>query len=327
MVPERPERPVRHRAVLHAGLILSILLGACGQTPSPTVSAQPQPTTQPTSSPTGQATATPLPTPTANQFDAEMLASRYTVLVIGEDSDLRRESRGQVSRTDTIMVVSLSPRQKRVDMISVPRDTVDIPMANGLLYTGKVNGIAHAYGYDALKGAVETMLAIDIDAYVKVDMDNFAQLVDAVGGVKVVNASWLYDAHLHFSLAPGPVVLGGEAALDYTRTRVDSDYGRAARQQQVLLAMVRKYVNRQADWTIDQLLLMLDSLQTDVDLGNLPTLLEMGRRLRRAEVVSAVLQPPRFSLFAGVEPGTARGWVMIPNLAEMRAYAQDVMGD
>jgi LCP family protein required for cell wall assembly len=322
-----PERPVRHRAVLLAGLITAILLGACGQTPSPSASALPQLTAQPTASPTGEPTATPQPTPTPNPFDAEMLANRYTVLVIGEDSDAKRESRGQVSRTDTIMVVSISPRQKRVDMISVPRDTVDVPMASGLLYTGKVNGIAHAYGYEVLKGAVETMLAIDIDAYVKVDMDNFAQLVDSVGGVKVVNAYWLYDAHLSFSLAPGPALLSGEAALDYTRTRVDSDYGRAARQQQVLLALVRKYVNRKADWSLDQLLLMLDSLDTDIDLGDLPTLLEIGRRLRRAEVVNVVLQPPRFSLFAGIEPGTARGWVMIPNLGEMRAYAQAVMGD
>jgi LCP family protein required for cell wall assembly len=335
--PERPEFPASRRTILLislAGFFLlavaaSVLMGVWAAPPSASaiasMTAVPSPSATP--SPTPEPTATPQPTPTPNPFDRGMLASRYTVLVIGEDSNSVRRARGHASRTDTLMVVSLSPRQKRVTMLSVPRDTVDVPMANGLLYAGKVNGIAHAFGYESLTDAIATLLAIEIDAYVKVDMDNFKQLVDEVKGVKVTNAYWLSDAHLHFSLPPGTVRLDGEAALDYTRTRVDSDYGRAARQQQVLLALVRKYVNPDTDWELDRLLPLLGSLETNIDLADLPTLMEMGRRSREANVTSMVLQPPRFSLFAGIEPGTARGWVMIPNLAEMRAYARSVMGD
>lgn len=334
--PEQPspEQPSRRRAILlslglGAALLVaagaSVLLGAWAGTP--VAAASPRASATPTAlpSPTPQPTATPAPTP--KPFDQEMLRSRYTVLVIGDDANDKRDLRGHASRTDTIMVVSLSPRQKRVTMLSVPRDTVDVPMANGLTYTGKVNGLAYALGYDALVGAVETLLQIDIHGYVKVDMDNFVELVDAVGGVKVNNQYGLADAHLHFALGPGIQRLDGEAALDYTRTRVDSDYARAARQQQVLLALVRKYVNPSVRWNLDNLLLTLDSLRTDIDLADLPTLLEMARRARKAEVVGTVLQPPRFSVYAGIEPNSARGWVMIPNVAEMRAYAQSVMGD
>jgi hypothetical protein len=39
-----------------------------------------------------------------------------------------------------------------------------------------------------------------------------------------------------------------------------------------------------------------------------------------------VLGPTRFAYFEGFEPGTARGWVMIPNVAEMRAYARALIG-
>jgi LCP family protein required for cell wall assembly len=327
----RPELSSRRRTYLLAGLagvvllaaVASVLLGAWAGTPAPS----PTPSASPSPSATPEPTATLQPTPTPNPYNQAMLNHRFTVLVIGEDSDLRRESRNKTTRTDTMMVVSVSPRQRHISMISVPRDTVDIPLANGLTYTGKVNGIAWQYGYDGLLGAMEKMLAVDIDAYIKVDMDNFVQLVDAVGGVKVNNTEWLYDQHLDLSLGPGIHRLDGATALKYVRSRyTTSDYARAARQQQVLLALVRKYLNPKVDWDLDQVLLMLDSLKTDIDLADMPTLLEMGRRSREADVVTMVLTPPRFSLGYG-DQGDGRGWIIIPNLAEVRAYANAVMGD
>jgi polyisoprenyl-teichoic acid--peptidoglycan teichoic acid transferase len=318
-----PERLPRRRVPAFLVILAALSLAACGQTPRPTpqalASAIPSPT------PTVEPTATPQPTPTPNPYDQKMINRRYTVLVIGEDSDVNREARGHASRTDTIMVVSLSPLQKHVTMLSLPRDTVDVPMANGLLYPGKVNGIAYSYGYDALEGAIETLLDIKINAYVKVDMDNFVQLVDAVGGVKVTNPAWLTDDHLHLSLPPGTFRLDGKTALKYVRSRyTSSDYARAERQQQVLLALVRKYLNPATKWDLDQVLLMLDSLQTNIDLTGLPTLMEMARRSRNADVVATVLSPPRFSLGYG-DFGDGRGWVILPNLAEMRAYAHSVL--
>ena len=321
-----PERPLRQRALVTIPLLATLLLAACGQSPSPTPLALPSASpTRAEPTPTAEPTATPVPTPTPNPFDQELIDRRYTVLVIGEDANASRDARGHVSNTDTIMLVSLSPRQTHVTMLSLPRDTVDIPMANGTLYTGKVNGIAYQFGYEALQGAMETLLDIHIHAYVKVDMDNFVQLVDAVGAVKVTNTEWLYDAHLGLALGPGTYRLDGATALDYVRSRyTSSDYARAARQQQVLLALVRKYLNPATEWDIDQLLLMLDSLETNVDLSDLPTLMEMARRSRKAEVVTTVLSPPRFALGYG-DQGDGRGWVIIPNLAEMRAYAHSLL--
>jgi LCP family protein required for cell wall assembly len=321
-----PEHPLRQHALVAIVLLATLLLAACGQSPTPTPLALPSASPTPAEpTPTVEPTATPIPTPTPNPFDQEMIDRRYTVLVIGEDANASRDARGHASRTDTIMLVSLSPRQTQVTMLSLPRDTVDIPMANGMLYTGKVNGIAYAYGYEALQGAMETLLDINIQAFVKVDMDNFVQLVDAVGGVKVTNTEWLYDGYLGLALAPGTYRLDGATALDYVRSRyTSSDYARAARQQQVLLALVRKHLNPATEWDVDQLLLMLDSLQTNVDLSDLPTLIEMARRSRKAEVVATVLSPPRFSLGFG-DQGDGRGWVIIPNLAEMRAYAHSLL--
>jgi anionic cell wall polymer biosynthesis LytR-Cps2A-Psr (LCP) family protein len=149
-----------------------------------------------------------------------------------------------------------------------------------------------------------------------------------VGGVDVKVTSRIYDPKFHLDLRPGRVHFDGSKALYYTRSRQDGDYARAARQQQVLLALVRKYVDPETEWSFAGLMAHMDSLETDLRLRRrLPTLLELGRRARGAEVTQTVLGPPRFALFQGFEPGTTRGWVMIPNVAEMRAYARRLIGD
>jgi anionic cell wall polymer biosynthesis LytR-Cps2A-Psr (LCP) family protein len=183
---------------------------------------------------------------------------------------------------------------------------------------------------------IEANFGVHIDHYAEVDFTGFEKVIDTVGGVTIDNPYPIKDdeypgpgnQYMRIYFRPGWQHMDGERVLQYARTRHDDgDSRRSARQQQVLLALVRKYVNPSVHWNLDNLLLTLDSLRTDIDLADLPTLLEMARRARKAEVVGTVLQPPRFSLYAGIEPNSARGWVMIPNVAEMRAYAQSVMGD
>ena len=44
-------------------------------------------------------------------------------------------------------------------------------------------------------------------------------------------------------------------------------------------------------------------------------------------MTAIVLKPTRFSLFVGFEPNSTRGWVMIPDVPEIRAYARSVLTD
>ena len=53
----------------------------------------------------------------------------------------------------------------------------------------------------------------------------------------------------------------------------------------------------------------------------------MGRRTASATVSATVLAPPRFSLFVGIEPNSYRGWVMIPDVADIRAFTASVTAD
>jgi LCP family protein required for cell wall assembly len=256
-----------------------------------------------------------------------MLARRFTVLVAGEDtSQGRRESGVEGWRTDALMVVSVSADKTRIDVISLPRDTVDVPMANGTLYRGKVNGISETFGIEALRGAMATLLGVPIDRYVRVDMDDFVWMVDAVGGIRVNVETRISDPKVDLHLERGPTHLDGAQALVFSRTRADSDYARAARQQQVILALVHQWLDPGARALLVAAL-RLGSLETDIRLHELPTVLEIGRRSVSAEVTAIVLRPPRYSLFVGFEPNSNRGWVMIPDVAEMRRYATSALAD
>lgn len=311
------------RAVLALSLAALVLSACASATPSPSIeptpSATPQATIEPT--PTLQPTLAPIP------VDQKMLSHRLTILVVGSDASQARRRSGLLTwRTDALMVVSISADQSQISMLSLPRDTVDVPLGNGRIYGGKVNGIAQLYGLDGLRRAMSALLGVPIDRYLMINMDDFGWIVDAVGGIDVEVKTRISDGEIHLRLDPGPVHLNGARALLFSRTRADSDYARGARHQQVVLALLQRWLDPATPVALLTGMRLLASLETDIVLTELPTLIEIGRRSMTARVMGAVLQPPRFSYFVGVEPGTNRGWVMIPNLTAMRSYARSLMG-
>ena len=297
---------------------VAFLLAGCATaspSPSPSLVATPSPS------------ATVEPSPTPIPLDQAMLARRFTVLVAGADTDRSRRAEGVTDvNTDALMVVSVSADKSRIAIMSLPRDTVDIPMADGSIYHGKVNFIEQQFGIEALRGAMATLLGVPIDRYIRVDMDDFTWLVDAVDGIDVEVKTPIADAGVNLFLDPGPAHLDGAQALSFSRTRADSDYARAARQQQVIVALARKWIDPGLGAML-QTAGLLGSLETDISLREVPTLIEIGRRSASAEVTAIVLEPPRFSLFVGFEPNSPRGWVMIPDVAEIQAYARSVTSD
>jgi LCP family protein required for cell wall assembly len=259
-------------------------------------------------------------------FNQALLSKRLTVLVIGTDSSKVRRSQGlNIINTDSMIVASISADQSQVTLISLPRDTVDIPLPDGTTWTSKVNGIEAAKGVDALVGAVSELFGAPIDGYVQVDMDGLVALVSAVGGVKVNPAEALTDPKVSLSIPAGEQLLDGATALKYVRTRVDTDYGRAARQQEVVLELVARLVSPQTDVDVAQLLHGLDSLETNLPLDDLPTLLEIARRSQGATITRQVLKPPQFIAFEG-DKGDGRGYILEPDIAAIRTYVKEQIG-
>lgn len=309
-------------------VVLTLLLTGCASA-SPTLSPSLAPSVEatPSASPSIAPIPTQRPTPAPIPVDEAVFGRRFTVLIAGADTSANRRAGGLDEwNTDALLVVSVSPDKSRIAVLSLPRDTVDVPMPDGSTYRGKVNGIAQRFGMETLRGAMSKLIGSPIDRYIRVDMDDFAWMVDVVGGIDIEVMTRIADPKVHLFLDPGPAHFDGATALAFSRTRADSDYGRAARQQQVVLALVAKWLDPGAGALVGSIRL-LGSLQTDIGLGELTTLLAIGRASASAEVTAIVFKPPRFSRFVGIEPNSTRGWVMIPNLTEIRAYAKSVLSD
>ena len=271
------------------------------------------------------ASPSPTPVPTLN---AELLTKRVTVLLLGLDSDERRRKLEKGINSDTIMVASINADQSEVTLMSLPRDTVDLPLPDGTTWTQKVNAIYSERGLETLIGTLKDLLQVDIDYYVQIDMGDLADMVDAVGGVRVRLREPLVDDHLDLDLSAGRHVLDGKVAEAYVRSRyTTNDFARAGRQQQVLLQIVKKLVAPDADVDIQAMLDNLHSFKTDLPLADLPTLVELARRAQSAKVIAQVLDPDDgFMSFAG-DRGDGRGYVLEPDVDAIRRFAAEHLKD
>ena len=277
----------------------------------------------PTPSPTATAAA-PTPTPTLNQ---DLLGKRLTVLLLGLDSDQSRRNRNKGVNSDSIMLASINADQSEVTLIGIPRDMTNVPLPDGTTWQAKLNGIYAAQGVDGMRAAISELLQVPIDAYVTIDMGDLNAMVDAVGGVDVNPHAPLNDRHLKLHMPAGPQHIDGETANGYVRTRFDTDYARAARQQEVLLQIVERLVDPESQVDIPQLLEALHSFETDLSLSDMPTFIELARRAQDADVTGQVFNPQDGFILDEGDFGDGRGYVLIPDIEKMRAFAERHLAD
>ncbi|MFQ3544378.1 LCP family protein [Halobacillus rhizosphaerae] len=161
------------------------------------------------------------------------------VLLMGVDA-----RPGDKGRSDALMVMSLDPNHDKMQIVSIPRDTRTTIVGRGS--ESKINA-AYAYGGpDMAINTVENFLDIDLDYYVKVNMEGLSQMVDAVGGVTVDNDRDWYDEGYYkkgYHYKKGEIHLDGPKTMGYVRMRhLDNrgDFGRNKRQRQVIEAVMNK---------------------------------------------------------------------------------------
>ncbi len=229
------------------------------------------------------------------------------------DQELRRVGTQEVAgqRTDTIILIHVSPRNKKAVMVSIPRDLkVDIP-GHG---QDKINA-AFAFGGPALLvKTVEQNFNLPVNHYAEVDFAGFLKVVDALGGVRLCNSTGhrLDDRFANLHMAPGCHDVNGVEALAFVRARhVDSDFGRIGRQQQFLRAVMDKVASRGNLVNLPKLVrianIVSDHLKTD---DNLRTgeAISLARRIGRldAESVDMRVYP---SASAGIDPSNGVSYV------------------
>ncbi|MBT2734693.1 LytR family transcriptional regulator [Bacillus sp. ISL-7] len=158
----------------------------------------------------------------------------FSVLLLGVD-----QRKGDKGRSDTMIVLSVNPKLNSVKMLSIPRDT-----RTEIVGKGTEDKINHAYAFgneEMAMNTVENFLDIPIDYFVKINMEGFEDIVDAVGGITVSNDLDFSQDGYHFP--KGQVTLDGKKALAFTRMRHEDprgDFGRQLRQREIIQGVLRE---------------------------------------------------------------------------------------
>ena len=166
------------------------------------------------------------------------------ILLLGIDAES-----GYVGRSDVMMLLSIDKNHKTIRLISFLRDTlITIPGrdkdGDGLDDYAKLNA-AYAYGgFDLLSAAMRENFRLQIDEYIGVNFPAFSACVEAMNGVEIsltaAEAEVVGIQAADGTYAAGTYLLNGEQALTYARIRkLDSDFGRTARQRKVISALIR----------------------------------------------------------------------------------------
>lgn len=222
------------------------------------------------------------------------------ILILGMDA---RPGTGQdqIARTDSIMILSINPRKQSVALLSLPRDVfIDSP-AHGRLRANTIVREAELQqtgnGIPAMIAAMENTFKIDIQHHARLSFEGFVDIVDAVGGVTIdvprhiVDNAYPTDDNgtMRIEFQAGRQHMDGATALIYSRTRhADDDYQRAARQQQVIEAVMGKLTNPLNLYRWPSVWRALTrNIETDLTafdlIGNAPGLLLYGRSSSQIE--------------------------------------------
>lgn len=172
------------------------------------------------------------------------------LLILGVDA---RPGQRYLTRTDSVMLLNVSPHNLNVTLLSIPRDVFIWVPDYGEQRINAINVLgeqeAEGSGPDLLKASFQESFGVEVDRYVRLDFQGFVDLVDAVGGVDIDVPKLIIDYEyptldggtITVRFDPGVEHMDGERALQYARTRhQDDDYQRAARQQQVMDAVIKK---------------------------------------------------------------------------------------
>ena len=184
------------------------------------------------------------------------------------------------SRTDTIMFTSFNPHSKKVDIISIPRDTYIHRKGYDFAEQRKINAIYGDHGIEGVKKAVSSILeGVPIHHYIMVEYEGVENIIDYVGGVEVMVPFHMKykdptsKPPLNIDIKEGKQVLNGSKSLEFLRYRkgnngkggyIDGDLGRIKAQQEFLKSFVAKTLSYRLPLVIKK---SFDYIKTDIKLA------------------------------------------------------------
>ncbi|SEU29023.1 LCP family protein [Paenibacillus sp. NFR01] len=248
------------------------------------------------------------------------------ILLMGVDA--RGVKKGEVPRSDTMLVASLDPVKKKFYVFSILRDTyVDVPEHG----KERIN-TAITHGPNTAMQAVGDLLGIPIQYYVYTDFQGFIKLVDAVGGIDYeVEKDMVYKTtadgpEYDIDLKAGYQHLDGNKALQYVRFRHDatSDFTRTERQRGFLKAVADKVISTTSILKLPNILKQVTPyIDTNLGLDDMWKLASVGYD----SSMGGSEQIPPMDLLAEERTDGGASVIGVKDEDALKQFVQDTMAD
>ncbi len=251
--------------------------------------------------------------------DTNDAKDRLQILILGSDTrDGKNSKYGSADdstgygHSDVMMLLDISADNKRVSIISFPRDLlVDVPECTDQTthkrYPARsgemINAAMAEAGIGCAVDTVNKVTGLEIDHFMMADFNAVKELSNTVGGVSVCISDAVYDPDSGLRLPKGTSQVKGEQALSFLRTRHafgdGSDLGRIQAQQGFLSSLARKVKDDGTLGNPQKLLTIADvitqNLTVDEGLANVQSLLTISSRLKDIDLskVAFVAVPNR----------------------------------
>ena len=174
--------------------------------------------------------------PASERAAVAMEREKSNVYLLLAGTDQRAD---EASRSDTIMYAALRPVDRKIEMVSIPRDSlVEIPGVG----EDKINASLAYGGVELLQETVENLVDNPVDHTVLINFESFADIIDAMGGIRINVEEDMYLPEEGIDLKAGEQKLDGHDALAFVRWRGDGtgDIGRMERQSEFMQALSEK---------------------------------------------------------------------------------------
>lgn len=287
-----------------------------------------------------------------NQPLKEDANGRSNILIFGTSEDDPGHSGANL--TDSIMVISLSQKQKNAYMISIPRDLyVEYGAACAEGHRGRINSLydcfseseaKEAEGAAKLQEKVGQILGLDVQYYAHLNYTAVRQAVDAVGGVDIAietddprgildrNFDWKCNYKCYYvNYKKGEVAhMDGEHALAFSRARnaaggyglANGNFDREKNQQKVIKALREKAVSVGTLTDIGKITGLIDALgnnlRTDFATKEIRTLMSLGSDIKSESIQSVSLVEEGNML---VTTGNINGASIVKPVAGLYSYS------
>jgi LCP family protein required for cell wall assembly len=224
---------------------------------------------------------------------------RVNILFLGID---QRPGESTACRTDTMILISINPKDMSASLLSIPRD-LWVPIRHPKHTEDRIN-TAHYWGEvenypgggpELAKDTVQYNLGVPVHYYVRLNFTGFEQIIDRIGGIDIDVPVTIHDekypgpdnTYETLHIDAGHHHFDGKMALKYARTRQgggDGDFSRMQRQQQVILAIRDRVLHLP---NLPQLIVQIpqlyrdmgSSLSTDIAPDMMLTLAKWGQQI------------------------------------------------